>query len=175
MKKIAVIIANGSEEIEAITPIDILRRTSAQCDVFAVGEKTVKCSHGVSITADYTIDNFDYNGYDGIVIPGGMPGATNIANCEKVVEAIKHLYKQGKLVSAICASPAVVLASHGLINGKKVTCYPASEFIKLVEKKSIYTGESVTVDNNLITANGPKSAMEFALAICEFLELEAKF
>ena len=175
MKRIAVIIANGSEEIEAITPIDLLRRTNAQCDVFAVGEKTVKCSHGVSVTADYTIDNFDYTAYDGIVIPGGMPGATNIANCEKAIEGIKNLFSQGKLVSAICASPAVVLASHGLTKGKKATCYPASEFIKLIEKQSIYTGENVTVDNNLITANGPKSAMEFALAICNFLEIEPKF
>lgn len=171
--KVAVLIANGSEEIETITPVDVMRRAGISCETVSVSGKTVICSRGVSVVADKVIEEVSLDDYDGIVIPGGMPGATNIAGCEKAVEGVKKAIKQGKLIASICASPAVVLASNGLIENRKATCYPAKDFIdKLGES---YTGNSVEVDGNLITANGPESAMEFSLAICKSLGATPKF
>ena len=173
MKKIAVLIANGSEEIEVLTPLDILRRTEAKADLISVSDKTVKCSHQVLITADSVINEVDLSSYDAIVIPGGMPGATNIANEEKVMLALKKMDKEGKLIASICASPAVVLKSSGVLEGKRATCYPAPLFVDMLGE--CYTGSDVEVFDNVITANGPKSAMEFALAICNALNLLPKF
>lgn len=172
MKKIAVLFAFGTEEIEGITPVDILRRAGADAEIVSVGDKIIVGSHGISIVADKLIDEIDINDYDGVVIAGGMPGATNISNCAKAVSDIKTLYNKGKLVSAICASPAVVLASHGLINDK-ATCYPAPQFVSLL--KEYYVESDVVVSNNVITANGPKSAMKFALEIVKFLGLNINF
>ena len=173
MKKIAVIIANGSEEIETLTPLDVLRRAGVYCDLISVGGKNPTCSHSVTILADKTIENIDFSVYDGIIIPGGMPGATNIANDQKVVCAIKEFSKNGKLVAAICASPAVVLAANGVVDGKRATCYPVDDFIKMMGES--YVGGSVVIEKNIITANGPKAAFEFSMAICDFLGVEAKF
>jgi 4-methyl-5(b-hydroxyethyl)-thiazole monophosphate biosynthesis len=174
MKKVAVIVANGTEELEALTPVDVLRRANAVCDIVSIYGKTVNGSHGIIITADKTLSEVNFNDYDAIVIPGGMPGATNISACEKVVSATKTMLEEGKLVASICASPAVVLASNGLIKGKKVTCYPAQDFIKMLSENT-YTGSDVEISENLITANGPKSAMKFSNEICAFLSLTPKF
>ena len=130
-------------------------------------------SHGIQIIADKLVSEVDFSVYDGIVIPGGMPGAVNISNEALVVDAIEKMMDDGRLVSAICASPAVVLASRFLLNGKKATCYPLDQFIKALG--DLYTGADVEVDGNLITANGPKSAMKFALEICSALNLQPKF
>jgi 4-methyl-5(b-hydroxyethyl)-thiazole monophosphate biosynthesis len=173
--KIAVLIANGSEEIELITPIDILRRAGVICDVVSVNDIAVNCSRGVNIIADKLITEICVSEYDGVVIPGGMPGATNISNSEQAINFIKYLLEQGKMVSSICASPAVVLAKHGLINGKKATCFPAQEFIETLKSSgATYTANGVETDGNIITANGPKSAMEFSMQICAYLGLTPK-
>ena len=173
MKNIAVIIANGTEEIECLTPVDVLRRTGANVHLISVSGEYPTCSHGVTIKADKLASEVDFSIYNAIVVPGGMPGATNISQDEKVVNGLKAFAKQGKLIASICASPAVVLAKHNLIGNKKATCYPAQEFIDALGEN--YTGANVQVDENLITANGPKSAMEFSLAICKSLELTPKF
>ncbi len=173
MKKIAVIFADGMEEIEALTPVDVLRRANVLVDTVSVKDITVTGSHGIKVLADKTLDQVDFSEYDGIVIPGGMPGATNIADAKKVVEALKEFKQSGKLVSAICASPAVVLASNGIIGEEKATCYPAQAFVSALGDN--YTGAEVEVFANLITANGPKSAMKFAFAICEYLGVTPKF
>ncbi len=173
MKKVAVIFAFGTEEIEALIPVDILRRSGADCDIVSVGGEYPTSSHGVTIKADKVVEEVDFNDYDALVIPGGMPGATNIANCKKVVDASKVMLDNGKVVASICASPAVVLANTGVVKNRKVTCYPADDFIKML-KDCEYTAKSVTVDGNLITANGPKSAFDFAFAICDALNLVPK-
>lgn len=170
--RIAILIANGSEEMETFIPVDVLRRASVTVDIISVSEREVICSHGVKVTADKVIEEVDFNGYDAIVIPGGMPGATNIASCEKAVSAIKNMLDKNKLVSAICASPAVVLANNGLLNADKATCFPAEDFISALGEK--YTGTNVEKSQNVITANGPKSAFDFALAICDYLKLTPK-
>lgn len=170
--KIAVIFACGTEEIEGITPIDVLKRAGVDCKIVTVGEQTIVGSHGIKIQGDMTTDELDMQGFDGIVIPGGMPGATNIANDNSVIKAILIANEQNKMVAAICASPAVVLANLGILNGKKATCYPAQDFI---QKLDFYTAKNVEMDGNIITANGPKSAMEFSLKICEYLGVQPKF
>lgn len=169
MKKVAVIFAFGMEEIEAITPVDVLRRGGAEVNTIAVGGEYVIGSHGIKIFADKTVEETNFDIYDGIIIPGGMPGATNIACNKKVVCALKDFIDKGKVVGAICASPAVVLGANGLIKDKKATCYPMEDFIKVIENS--YTGSEVEIDGNLVTANGPKSALKFANALCEKLNL----
>ena len=172
MKKIAVLFAFGTEEIEGITPVDILRRAGAECDIVSVSGKTIVGSHGIQIIADKLIEDINADDYDGVVIAGGMPGATNVSNNASAIEFIKKLNQKGKLVSAICASPAVVLVSHGLINGK-ATCYPAPQFIELMGDN--YVESDVVTTNNVITANGPKSALKFALEIVKYLKLNIEF
>ena len=175
MKKIAVVLANGCEELEALTPVDVLRRADGViCDTFSIGADTVTGSHGIVIKGDKRIETLDIDEYDGIVIPGGMPGATNIATCPKAITALQGAFTDGKLVASICASPAVVLANNGLIDGKRATCYPAPVFKEMM-KPCTWTGSDVELDGNLITANGPKSAFKFALAICEYLGVKPKF
>lgn len=174
MKKVAVIIANGTEEIEALTPVDLFRRAGLECDLISVSGEYPKGSHGIIVKADKLVRQVDFSEYSAIVIPGGMPGAVNISNDKKVIEGIKCAIDNGKIVASICASPAVVLAQNELIAGRKVTCYPAQDFIGMF-KSCVYTGKDVEVDGNLITANGPKSAMSFSLAICEKLGVKPKF
>ena len=173
MKKIAVIFANGTEEIEALTPVDVLKRAGASVDIISVTGKMPIGSHGIQIVADKLVSETDFTEYDGIVIPGGMPGAVNISDDATVVNAIGHMNMEDKIVASICASPAVVLARHDLLRGRAATCYPAPEFINALGKS--YTGTDVEADGNLITANGPKSAMKFALSICESLGLTPRF
>ena len=172
--KIAVVFSNGTEEIEGITAVDVFRRAGAECDIVSINEKIVNCSRNVSVLADKLMDEVDFDCYDAIVIPGGMPGARNISNCKKVVDALKNALKCGKVVGAICAAPAVVLAENNLISGKRVTCYPAPDFINSL-KDNIYTGKAVEEDGNLVTANGPESALEFAITLCKKLGVTPKF
>lgn len=173
MIKVAVILANGFEELEALSPVDVLRRANAQVDTISILEKIVTSSHGVGVVADKVVGEVCLDDYDVIILPGGMPGAKNISENSTVVGAVKKALKENRLVCAICASPAVALASHGLLEGYTATCYPAPDFINAIGDK--YVNQNVCTSNNLITANGPKSAFEFALAICEYLELNPKF
>lgn len=173
MKKVAVLIANGTEEIEFITPLDVIRRADGVlCDLISVNGKTPTCSHGVMVVADKVIEEVELKDYDAVIIPGGMPGATNIASNEKVISALTDMERKEKLIASICASPAVVLKANGITKGKKSTCYPATQFVEVIGND--YTGAEVEVVDNLITANGPKSAMAFALEICKALNLSPK-
>lgn len=170
--KIAVFFANGTEELEALTPVDVLKRAGAQVDIISVEDSILVGSHGIKVIADKLVADVKGCDYDAFVIPGGMPGAVNISNCESAVKMIKKGYAENKLIASICASPAVVLARHGLINGK-ATCYPHQDFISGLG--DFYTGNDVELFNNVITANGPKSAFAFSLKICEYLNITPKF
>ncbi len=169
MVKALVLIANGSEEVETLFPVDVLRRAGVYVDLTSINEKTVVCSRNVSVVADKLFEEVNALEYDAVVIPGGLNGAKNLSKDERVIKAVKEMIKSGKLVCAICAAPALVLAKHGLIKGKKATCFPDDEFINLIGEN--YTGEGVTVDGTLITANGPKVALDFSLAICKSLKV----
>jgi 4-methyl-5(b-hydroxyethyl)-thiazole monophosphate biosynthesis len=170
--KIGVYFADGTEELEALTPVDILKRAGASCDIISVSKEVLSGSHDIKVVSDKLVSEIDEEEYDAFVIPGGMPGAVNITNNEDAVKIIKTAYKKGKLIASICASPAVVLCKHGLIEGK-ATCYPAKDFVDTLG--DFYTGSDVETYKNVITANGPKSAFKFALEICKYLKIEPKF
>lgn len=174
MLKIAVLVADGSEEIETLTPVDVFRRCEGvECDLISVSGKKPTCSHGVRLVADKELTAVNLTDYDAVIIPGGMPGATNIAKEQTVISALKKMRDNGKLIASICASPAVVLAGNNLLGEQKATCYPAPAFVQTLGDN--YTGSDVEISDGLITANGPKSALKFALAVCQALEISPKF
>jgi 4-methyl-5(b-hydroxyethyl)-thiazole monophosphate biosynthesis len=165
MKKVVVLLADGCEEIEAITVIDLLRR--AQIDVTCAGVtgRDVVGGHSVRIATDITVDEIGLD-FDGVVIPGGTGGAQQIAANSDAMHLIGELDRTGKLVAAICAAPGVVLGSHGLIGERSYTCYPGFE--KMVESGT-FGEDRVVIDTNLITSRGPGTSAEFALSIISYL------
>lgn len=157
-------IAEGTEEIEFITILDILRRSSMNAaSVSITGNREVTGSHGITVTADMTYDEADYDSCDMIVLPGGMPGTLNLMAHEGLMDRIREFDAAGKRVSAICAAP-MVLAEAGILKGRSATIYPGMED-RL--KGASYVDERVVIDGNLVTSKGPGTAMEFALALAE--------
>jgi 4-methyl-5(b-hydroxyethyl)-thiazole monophosphate biosynthesis len=166
MKKVFIHFANGFEEIEAITPIDVLRR--AGCDVVTVsvtGKKDVHGAHGVTVMADKLFEEVTYAGADMIVLPGGQPGSDNLNRHEGLKKQIRTFHEQGRWVAAICAAP-LVLGSAGILKGKRATCYPGVE-PQLTGASC--TGNDVEVDGNIITGKGPGVALKFSLKLVEAL------
>jgi len=165
-KKAIVILAEGFEEIEAAASIDILRRADIDVTVAGLNDVRVKGSHGLTVVADKKIDEAGLE-FDACVLPGGMPGATNLASSEKVKTLIRTMNQKGKIIAAICASPAVVLAPAGVLKNKSATCYPGMQ--SNFGKDTIYKEDNVVVDGNIITSRAPATALLFALAIVEQL------
>ena len=163
MKKACVLLAEGFEEIEALTVSDIIRRANITCDLVSIGGKTVKSSHGVVIEADKIVD--EAMEYDLIVLPGGMPGAANLRDDERVINLIKKQNKEGKLIGAICAAP-IVLGKANLTEGRDITSYPGYENEL---PNCNYLEESVVVDNNIMTSRGPATSMAFSYKLLEKL------
>lgn len=166
VKKILVVIAEGSEELEAVSIIDVMRRAKAEVDVASIGEKRVRCSKGVELLAEKGIEEVVDEDYHLIAIPGGMPGAQNIVGSQAFARALKRHFEKGGLVGAICAAPAIVLEGLGITSGRRLTCHPA--FSHLV-REGIYEGLPIVADGNLITARGAGQAIEFALRLLEAL------
>ncbi|XP_010535047.1 PREDICTED: LOW QUALITY PROTEIN: protein DJ-1 homolog B-like [Tarenaya hassleriana] len=163
--QILVPIADGSEEMEAVAIVDLLRRAKAKVVMAAVGDSLeVVASRKVKLVADVLLDDAERLTYDLIVLPGGLGGAQAFASCEKLVNMLKKQAESNKPYGAICASPALVLEPHGLLKGKKATAFPAM-CEKLSDKSHIE--HRVVVDGNLVTSRGPGTSMEFALAIIE--------
>jgi 4-methyl-5(b-hydroxyethyl)-thiazole monophosphate biosynthesis len=166
MKKIFIHFADGFEEIEALAPVDILRR--AGCDVTIVsmmGRKEVTSSRGVKIVADKLFEEMIYAEADMLVLPGGMPGSKNLDEHHGLKDKIVEANKSGKWIAAICAAP-MVLGHLGLLKGKKATCYPGNE-PDLVG--ATVTGAPVEKDGNIITAKGAGVSVKFGLALAEVL------
>jgi len=164
MKKILVYLTEGFEEVEAITPVDILRRAGFEVTMVSItGNKTVTGSHGIAIQADMLFEQSDSTKADMIVLPGG-PGAKNLDNHEGLKAQIKQFNHHGKPLAAICAAP-MILAHLGILRGKNVTCYPGTE-IHL--EGSRITGQAVEVDGTIITGKGLGAAVKFGLAIVEY-------
>ncbi|MBR1628120.1 MAG: DJ-1/PfpI family protein [Lachnospiraceae bacterium] len=167
MAKVGIFIANGCEEIEALTVVDILRRANIEIDMISISEAlNVRGSHGIEFVCDRTKDEADFSEYAGLVLPGGLPGTTNLGADETVVSKIKAFASEGKLVAAICAAPTV-LGDNGLLEGKLATCYPGLEE-RLVG--ATLTKDKVAVDGNIITSRGMGTAIPFALALVEYFE-----
>lgn len=165
-KKVLVPIADGIEEIEAACIIDVLRRAGARVTVASVGDLQVTASRGVKLVADSLIADCTDERFDLIALPGGMPGAENLRDSKELEKMLNQQSQAGRLYAAICASPAVVFAHHGLIENRKATCYPS-----FVEKLSNAAPREsrVVVDKNCITSQGPGTAIEFALKLVEML------
>ena len=161
MAKVYVFLADGFEDVEALIPVDVLRRGGVDVTTVSVMDDSqiVETAHNVQIVADTMIEDCDFSDADLLFLPGGMPGATNLYEHERVRQAVLAQAKAGKKVAAICAAPAVVLAQLGVLDGKKATCYPGFE--KLLAKAQ-YTADLVTVDGNITTAEGPAAAFPFA-------------
>ena len=168
-KKVLIVLADGFEEVEALSPIDVLRRSGAVVTVAGLKVEKgnlVRGSHDVYVHCDVELRDVREDRFDAIVLPGGMPGALNLHKSDMVNNIVLDTYKRGDLVCAICASPAFVLAPTGILDGRKCTCYPGCE-----EKYSHlgFCGERVVKDGNVITSAGPGTALEFGLAISEAL------
>jgi len=166
-KTALIVIAEGSEEIEAITPGDVLQRAGVNITYAGVGTLTSTGGHGVPLRADMLVEDVGGILFDALVLPGGGKGAENMHHCEFVNDLIKRHWEGGKIVAAICAAPAVVLAPIGLLSGRHATCYPGLErrFAKDVKDCTA----SVCVDGHLVTSRGPGTAMEFSIRLAELM------
>ena len=165
MSKIGIFMANGCEEIEGLTVVDIVRRAGIEIETISItDENKVTSSHEITFETDTTKDKVDFSCYDGIVLPGGMPGTTNLGADETVNKVIKEFAQEGKLVCAVCAAPSV-LGLAGILEGKKATCYPGYED-KLLGANFIK--EKVVVDGNVITSRGLGTTIPFALEIVRY-------
>lgn len=173
MKKVAVLLAEGFEEIEALTVVDILRRAGIICKMISIKEEQVTGAHNIIVKADKILSD-DIKDYDMIVLPGGLPGAENLAKSEMVLKVLRDFsLDTNKYVAAICASPAMVLPKAGIEENKYVTSYPDSDYEKMLEKSN-YTDELVVIDKNLITSRGPATTMLFAYKLVDILGGDSK-
>ena len=160
MKKVYVFLADGFEDVEALIPVDVWRRGGIKVTTVSITDfPLVQSAHGVNIETDVMFEQCDFTDADLLFLPGGMPGASNLYAHEGIRKAVREQAKKGKKIAAICAAPAVVLAQLGILDGKRATCYPGFEEML---KKATYTGDLVTVDNNITTGEGPAAAFPFA-------------
>ncbi len=162
-------LADGFEEIEALTVVDVLRRADIAVKTVSItGDKTVRGAHDIMVTADLLFQEADYGKCEMIVLPGGMPGTANLAKHEGLAEQLNAFAKSGKWLAAICAAPSV-LGKMSLLKGKHVTSYPGYEN-QLIG--AVYSEERVIRDGKLITSRGPGTAMEFSLELVKLLKNE---
>ena len=163
-----VLLAEGFEEVEALTPVDLLRRAGVDAKLVGVTGDVVRGSHGIGIQTDLGMDQTDWDKADMIVLPGGMPGTTNLYADKRVTDAVRKCYDEGKYVAAICAAPSVILGGMGLLKGRKATCYPGME--EEMGSAVVQKGACVVVDGHIITGQAAGSAFDFGLALVEALQ-----
>ena len=161
---IYVFLADGFEEIEAIAPIDVLRRAGLTVKTVGVQRTTVVGAHGIAIAADMGIGEVDCEKMTMAILPGGMPGAETLANSAEVCEILRYAASHGKTIGAICAAP-MALGRLGLLEGRRAVCYPGFE--KYLTGALVQPEESVVVDKTIVTARGPGAAFDFAFRLAE--------
>ena len=161
-----VFLANGFEEIEALTPVDVLRRAGVETVTVGVGGDHITGSHKITVRTDITVDKIVLDDkVEMIVLPGGMPGTLNLENDDYVQTAIDYCAQKGRYIAAICAAPSI-LGHKGLLNGKNAKCFPGFE--KELEG-AVISENYVVCDGNIITAQGAGVALKFALTLVEKL------
>ncbi|BHH82644.1 DJ-1 family glyoxalase III [Desulforhopalus sp. 52FAK] len=166
-KKILVPLGEGFEMLEALSVVDVFRRVGALVDLASVMDAlTVTSSHGVPVITQKNITECVNVDYDLIVLPGGIPGSENLAKSEPLQKLLQHQNDAGRLYGAICAAPALVLGSQGLLEGKDATCHPM--FIEKLPSQD-HSAERVVFDKNCVTANGAGASIEFSLALLEIV------
>ncbi len=167
MARVLVPLAQGCEELEAVTVIDLLRRAGIEVVTAGLEPGPVKCSRGVVLMPDTTLDQVLSEDFDMVVLPGGLPGADHLQQDERIRSLLQRMAGEGRYTAAICAAPKV-LASAGLLEGREVTAYPG-----VLESMSLsgvrLTSDPVVADGKVITSRGPGTAMDFALALIERL------
>ena len=165
MPKVLVPLAQGCEEIEAVTVIDILRRAKIEVISAGLDAQPVRASRGVMLIPDMTLDAAMQQEFDMIVLPGGQPGTNNLKADARIIGLLKRMSVQGKYVTAICAAPSV-LAAAGLLDGKQATSFPGTlDSFNSIKQRSA----AVVTDGKLVTSRGPGTAMDFALSLVEIL------
>ena len=160
-------IADGVEDLECVTLIDVLRRAEFEVVVASIeSRRMVTCARGTRLTADTMLVDVLAQPFDLIVLPGGMPGAQRLAESEPLAERVREQARAGKLFAAICAAPALALQQYGVLKQRRMTCYPAFS-----DRLSgcVFVDQAVVVDGNCITSQGPATALEFALTLVEQL------
>ena len=168
--KVVVPLAEGFEEIEFSTIVDILRRAGIAVTVAGLKEEGINGAHGIRVTPDTLIDKVSADDFDAIVLPGGNPGYVNLGKSEKVLNLVRGMHEKNKYVTAICAAPSV-LAKAGVIQGKRATIFPGMEGTLTGAQHS---KERVVVDGRIITSQGPGTAIEFAIKLVEVLAGKSK-
>ena len=162
--KTAIFFADGCEEIEGLTVVDLLYRAGIPCTKVSIHEKPeVTSSHEVTFRTDTTIEGFPFEEYDMLILPGGVPGTPNLRACEPLMEQVRAFYKEGKQIAAICAAPGI-FAELGLLKGIPATCNPTRDEL-LKESGALLSHERVVVSGNIITSRAMGTAIPFGLAI----------
>lgn len=169
--RVLVPLADGCEEIEAVTVIDLLRRAEFEVVAAGIAEGPVKASRGVTLMPDTDLDTALQSAYDLIVLPGGAAGADRLRADPRVLDALRRQHAAGRWVAAICAAPKV-LADAGLLDGKRATSFPG-HLEKLGVKGLDYREEAVVRDGRIVTSRGPGTVMDFALELIELLSDKA--
>lgn len=166
MSKVLIPLAQGCEEIEAATVIDILRRAEVEVIVAGLTAGPVKCSRGTVIVPDVALDDVMEDTFDMMVLPGGMPGAEHLKNDRRVIALLQKMANSGRHVAAICAAPMVLHAA-GLLHNKAATSFPG--VLDSLPGSHTYSTQPVVVDGKIVTSRGPGTAMDFALTLLEML------
>lgn len=167
MAKVLVPLANGFEELEAITIIDLLRRAGIEVITAGLDEKPVTASRKNVLIPDTSIDKVNPDEFDMVILPGGLPGADNLRDSPQIQSILQHQYQNNKPIAAICAAPKA-LAKAGILKGKTITCYPGA--LDQVDTSQFnITEKNIEIDGNIITSRGPGTAMDFALTLIELL------
>ncbi|QMV62582.1 DJ-1 family glyoxalase III [Pseudomonas berkeleyensis] len=166
-KRALIAVADGSEDLECVTLIDVLRRAEIEVVLASVEDRRmITCARGTRLTADAMLLDVLAQDFDLIVLPGGMPGAQRLADFEPLAERVRKQAKAGELFAAICAAPAVALQHYGVLRQRRMACYPS--FSDRLSGCS-FVDEPVVVDGNCITSQGPGTALAFALTLVEQL------
>lgn len=168
--KIMVLLAEGFEEVEFVTIVDILRRAGLEVTVVGLKAGPIDGSHGVKVMPDASVDSINGDQFDGVVLPGGYPGFVNLGDDERVLKLVREMSLSGKYLTAICGAPSV-LSKAGVIEGKKVTIHPG---VKDQLVTGSYVDQRVVVDGRVVTSQGPGTAMEFSLKLVELFAGRAK-
>lgn len=167
MANVLIPLAQGCEELEAVTIIDLLRRAGIEVTTVGLDDQPVKASRGTVLVPDTTLDEVIDKNFDMIVLPGGLPGADHLNNDPRIHTLLQQMTEAGKYTAAICAAPKV-LASAGLLNGKHATSFPGA-LDGISTDNMTYEQTAVVVDGKVITSRGPGTAMDFALILIEHL------
>lgn len=162
MKTALLLVADGTEEMEAVIIADILVRGNMKLTIASVAGRQVTCSRGVRLVADVDFNEIKHQSFDAVILPGGLPGAQHLSDDKGLIAFLREHIRQDRFLGAICAAPALVLAKHGLLEGKQATCYPGFE-----DAIDNFIDQPVVSDGNILTSKGPGTAIPFALAILD--------